>query len=142
MFELVDHRLRCRCNGGGHCGGAAEVIALQQVHAQTDDGAQLGLGLNALGNELHTAGVRVSHNVGDDLLLIMVSVDPAHNGNVDLDVPGRELQQVQLVAVAAAVVSSAKEPEKPGTFRFRSRHARSRSSCSVISTTSRLSSSG
>ena len=72
MFELVDHRLRCRCNGGGHCGGAAEVVALQQIHAQTDDGAQLGLGLNALGDELHTAGVRVSHNVGDDLLLIAV----------------------------------------------------------------------
>ena len=46
----------------------------------------------------------VSHNVGDDLLLITVSVDPAHNGNVDLDIPGRELQQVQFVAVAAAVV--------------------------------------
>lgn len=104
MFELVDHRLRCRCNGGGHCGGAAEVVALQQVHAQTDDGAQLGLSLNALGDELHTAGVGVSHNVGDDLLLITVGVDPAHNGNVDLDIPGRELQQVQFVAVAAAVV--------------------------------------
>lgn len=104
MFELVDHRLGCRCNGGGHCGGAAEVIALQQIHAQTDDGAQLGLGLNALGNELHTAGVGVSHNVGDDLLLVTVGIDPAHNGNVDLDIPGRELQQVQFVAVAAAVV--------------------------------------
>lgn len=101
-----------------------------------------GLGLNALGDELHTAGVCVSHNVGDDLLLVAVGVDPAHNGNVDLDVPGRELQQVQLVAVAAAVVIQCKGAGEAGTFRFRSRHARSRSSCSVISTTSRLSSSG
>lgn len=61
-----------------------------------------GLGLNALGDELHTAGVGVSHNVGDDLLLITVGVDSTHNGDVDLDIPGRELQQVQLVAVAAA----------------------------------------
>ena len=67
------------------------------------------------------------------------------NGRVDLDIAYKDYAAIIKRAGLNGhkeAAQPAKEPEKPGMFRFRSRHARSRSSCSVISTTSRLSSSG
>lgn len=100
----ADDIQRFGCDGGGHGCRAAEVVALQQVHAQVDDLAQLDLFLDALGEDLHTAGVGVGHDVRDDLLLVEILLDAADDGEVDLDVLGRQFQQIELVAVAGAVV--------------------------------------
>lgn len=126
--------------GGRHCSGAAEVEALQQVHAEVDDLAQFSVVLNALRNQLHTAGVGIVYDIGNDLLFVAVGVDAADDGNVDLDVPGSQRQKVQLVAVAAAVIiqreGAGEARHVPLPFQ------RIGSSCSVISTTRYLSSSG
>ena len=50
-----------------------------RVCAQLDDRAQLGGGLHALGNDLHAAGVGVSHHIAQDLLcLLYTSTNGSH----------------------------------------------------------------
>ena len=69
-----------------------QKIALQKVCAQLDDRAQLGGGLHALGNDLHAAGVGISHHIAQDLLLIRRGINATDDGNIHLDEPGCKLQ--------------------------------------------------
>ena len=74
--------------GGRFC----KEVALQRIRAQLDDLAQFGGGLHALGNDLHAAGVGVSHHIAQDLLLVRRGVDATDDGNIHLDEPGCKLQ--------------------------------------------------
>lgn len=63
-----------------------QKISLQQINAQFNNLAQLGFGLNALGNDLHAASVCVFHNILDQLLLIRIGINIADNGDIHLDI--------------------------------------------------------
>ena len=63
-----------------------QKISLQQINAQFNNLAQLGFGLDALGNDLHAASVCVFHNILDQLLLIRIGINIADNGDIHLDI--------------------------------------------------------
>lgn len=98
----------------GSAARRGQTVALQQVYTHLEHLAQLRQRFHALSQHLHTARVGVINERHEELLFVGIGINAPDDGDVHLDILGRDRQQAVAIAVAAAVVIQRKDAGRTG----------------------------